>query len=177
MPTPENGSETSSAEDPGTLVIDVVHDPEKPHRQAAMLVKVKKITRGGKETLVKTFPALGGRAGHRTPAGTVSVIDKDPDHRSSIYGRCINLKDNTSRSTGQGQIACKASEKYEGAQMKFYTKIRPTSGFHVGSLQQESHGCIHLSEDHAKWIYENVAKGTPVIVAPMEPKDRKTPKR
>src|SRR6478736_6866867 len=38
------------------------------------------------EQIVADSPISSGKAGHGTPSGNFSVMEKDPDHRSSIYG-------------------------------------------------------------------------------------------
>lgn len=64
----------------------------------------------------------------------------------------------------------------EGFECKYYTQIKGNYLFHSilynvdGSIQDGriglaiSHGCIRLSLDNAKWIYDNIPKGTQVII-------------
>src|SRR5207249_11843503 len=42
------------------------------------------------EEIVADSPISSGKAGHGTPSGNFSVLEKDPDHRSSIYGDFVD---------------------------------------------------------------------------------------
>src|SRR6266571_2184381 len=42
------------------------------------------------EQIVADSPISSGKTGHSTPSGNFSVLEKDPDHRSSIYGDFVD---------------------------------------------------------------------------------------
>src|SRR6476469_8073108 len=42
------------------------------------------------EQIVADSPISSGKSGHTTPSGSLSVLEKDPDHRSSIYGDFVD---------------------------------------------------------------------------------------
>lgn len=89
--------------------------------------------------LVASFPALGGQPGHETPVGHHSVITKiEHGHISSIYH----------------------------APMELYVQFAPMVGFHVGSLSLRSHGCVHLSQDAARRVFDHLDNGDHVDVVP-----------
>src|SRR5580704_19615901 len=60
----------------------------KPPGKVAILIDLPDqhayLSKGGQVLL--TAPISTGREGHDTPAGSYTVIEKDIDHRSSIYG-------------------------------------------------------------------------------------------
>jgi lipoprotein-anchoring transpeptidase ErfK/SrfK len=79
-----------------------------------------------------------GRAGYRTPPGTFNVSFKNINHRSSIYNN---------------------------APMPYSVFFNGGIAFHQGSLQQLSHGCIHLSRAAAQKFFANLSVGDIVQVA------------
>ena len=42
------------------------------------------------EQIVADSPISSGKTGHSSPTGHFSVLEKDPDHRSSIYGDFVD---------------------------------------------------------------------------------------
>jgi hypothetical protein len=81
-----------------------------------------------------------GRAGHRTPTGVFTVLQKNVVHHSS---------------------------KYHEASMPYMERL--TWGgvaIHAGGLPgyPESHGCIHIPMDFAKQLYTVTGSGTNVII-------------
>jgi len=93
---------------------------------------------------------------HPTSGGThaVDASKKDKDHTSNAY----------------------TDSKGNPAPMKYYTPFAPGEGFHVGNVNDMSHGCIHLDEADAKEIYENAGDNVPVVVhVPKVEKKKKAP--
>ena len=113
-------------------------------------------------------PISSGKAGRPTPVGQFSVKEKDPNHRSSIYGSFVDRKGRVVRSGVSTKIdSAPSGTHYEGAPMKWFCRLTDTGvGFHVGILPgyPASHGCIRLPEDIAPLIYQKVKVGTPVRV-------------
>lgn len=84
------------------------------------------------------FKQIAGRAGHRTPTGTFTVQWKNKDHKS---------------------------QEFNQAPMPYAIFFTTTGiAFHVGSLSNPSHGCIHLSEGAAKTYWEALTPGDVVYV-------------
>jgi len=82
-----------------------------------------------------------GRAGHETPTGVFTVLQKDKDHRSTIY---------------------------DSAPMPYMERL--TWGgvaLHAGGLPgyPESHGCVHLPSEFARRLFEISAPGMTVVIA------------
>ncbi|MBC6451128.1 L,D-transpeptidase [Actinokineospora xionganensis] len=82
-------------------------------------------------------PITHGRPGYRTPVGTFKVGWKDIDHKSSIFNN---------------------------APMPYSVFFNGGIAFHAGSLTQQSHGCIHLSNAAAKQYYNSLPVGAIVQV-------------
>jgi lipoprotein-anchoring transpeptidase ErfK/SrfK len=84
-------------------------------------------------------PVTHGRAGWRTPAGTFRVTFKDVDHKSSLF---------------------------DNAPMPYSVFFNGGIAFHAGSLREQSHGCIHLSNVAARMYYNTLKVGDVVQVVP-----------
>jgi L,D-transpeptidase catalytic domain len=81
-----------------------------------------------------------GRAGHETPTGVFTVLQKQKEHRSTIY---------------------------DGAPMPYMERL--TWGgiaLHAGGLPgyPESHGCIHLPSEFARRLFEISPNGMTVVI-------------
>ena len=115
-------------------------------------------------------PISSGKKGHETPTGSFHVLEKDPDHHSSIYGDFVDGKGRTVRSGVSTQIdSAPSGTHYVGASMKWFCRLTDTGvGMHVGILPgyAASHGCVRLPSDIAPLIYEKVKIGTPAVIEP-----------
>ena len=82
-----------------------------------------------------------GKAGHTTPVGVFTILQKDVDHHSSIY---------------------------DDASMPFTERLTWSGvALHAGGLPgyPSSHGCVHLPIAFAKLLFGITHYGTPVIIA------------
>ena len=113
-------------------------------------------------------PISSGKVGHSTPSGHFSVLEKDPDHRSSIYGDFVDGSGRTVRAGISAKIdSAPSGTHYVGASMRWFMRLTGEGvGMHVGILPgyPASHGCIRMSPDGAKLFYDTVRVGTPVKV-------------
>jgi hypothetical protein len=85
-----------------------------------------------------------GRPGHATPVGVFTVLQKQKEHRSTIY---------------------------DGAPMPYMERL--TWGgiaLHAGGLPgyPESHGCIHLPSEFAKLLFDVSSNGMTVVIGAAE---------
>jgi lipoprotein-anchoring transpeptidase ErfK/SrfK len=122
----------------------------------------------GDEVYIDTPISSGKRAG-MTPTGSFKVVEKDKDHRSSLYGDFVDRKGRTVRSGVSTKIdSAPSGTRYVGASMKWFCRFAGAVGMHVGILPgyPASHGCVRLPADIAPLIYEKVKIGTPVEVVP-----------
>ncbi|MCW1885377.1 L,D-transpeptidase family protein [Luteolibacter flavescens] len=116
--------------------------------------------------LVAVSPISSGREGKRSPVGRFSVIEKDIDHRSSLYGNYVRngkvVKENIDIRKGGRP----PGSKFEGVPMPYFLRFSGAYGLHEGNLPgyPASSGCIRLPKRQAKRFYDAVRLGTPVIV-------------
>jgi lipoprotein-anchoring transpeptidase ErfK/SrfK len=120
------------------------------------------------EQVAADSPISSGKAGHGTPTGHFSVLEKDPDHRSSIYGDFVDGSGRVVRAGISAKIdSAPSGTHYVGAPMRWFMRLTGEGvGMHVGILPgyPASHGCIRMSGDGAKLFYDTVKIGTPVTV-------------
>ena len=115
-------------------------------------------------------PISSGKRGHTTPTGSFTVLEKDKDHRSSLYGDYVDSKGRTVRGGISARIdSAPSGTHYVGASMKWFMRLTGEGvGMHVGILPgyPASHGCIRMPEPAAAQFYAHVKVGTPVRVDP-----------
>ena len=69
-------------------------------------------------------PISSGKAGHSTPTGHFSVMEKDANHRSSIYGNFVDRKGRVVRSGISSKIdSAPSGTRYQGAPMKWFCRL------------------------------------------------------
>jgi Domain of unknown function (DUF4157)/L,D-transpeptidase catalytic domain len=146
--------------------------------------------------ILRRMTITSGRSSHPTPTGTFTLDTRDTtleNHRSTEYGQCIDSRGHA-RDVGQGAASCRRGqparparpgrpaqpaqpgERYVGAMMRFFRVFtwsgRSRVGFHVGSLGQASHGCIHLGTSDARWLWNNVPAVTVEVSPPARQRGR-----
>jgi lipoprotein-anchoring transpeptidase ErfK/SrfK len=113
-------------------------------------------------------PISSGKTGHSSPTGHFTVLEKDPNHHSSIYGDFIDRNGRTVRAGVSARIdSAPSGTHFSGATMKWFLRLTGDGvGMHIGILPgyPASHGCIRESVDGAKLFYDHVKVGTPVDV-------------
>lgn len=113
-------------------------------------------------------PISSGKAARRTPTGTFPVLEKDPNHHSSVYGNFVDSRGRVVRGGVSSLIdAAPSGTHFEGAPMTFFMRLTWEGvGMHVGILPgyPASHGCIRLPHDVAQAMYPKVQVGTVVKV-------------
>jgi len=113
-------------------------------------------------------PISSGKAARRTPSGSFTVLEKDPNHHSSVYGNFIDSSGRVVRGGVSALIdAAPSGTHFAGAPMKWFMRLTWEGvGMHVGILPgyAASHGCIRLPADVAQALYAKVKVGTPVKV-------------
>lgn len=116
--------------------------------------------------LVAVSPISSGREGKATPVGRFSVVEKDFDHRSSLYGNYVSgskvVKENVDIRKGGRP----AGTRFQGVPMPYFLRFSGACGLHAGNIPgyPASSGCVRLPKRQAKRFYEAVRVGTPVIV-------------
>jgi lipoprotein-anchoring transpeptidase ErfK/SrfK len=121
----------------------------------------------GDDVAIDTPISSGKRAG-MTPKGSFTVLEKDPDHRSSVYGNFVNSRGEVVRAGVSTRVdSAPSGTHYVGAPMKWFMRLTYEGvGMHVGILPgyPASHGCVRMPEDTAKLFYDHVKVGTPAVI-------------
>ncbi len=109
-----------------------------------------------------------GREGKNTPVGHFSIIRKDQNHASSVYGDFVDSQGNVIQPNVAVTDPKPQGSHFKGASMPFYMQIAPGFGLHAGYLPgyPASHGCIRMPEFMAENFFKSVNTGTPVTIAP-----------
>ena len=115
-------------------------------------------------------PISSGKRGHTTPTGSFTILQKDKDHRSNLYGDYKDSKGRTVRGGISAHIdSAPSGTHFVGAPMKWFMRLTNGGvGMHVGILPgyPASHGCIRMPEPAAALFYSKVKVGTPAVVEP-----------
>ena len=108
-----------------------------------------------------------GREGLNTPYGHFSIIQKDVNHASSLFGDYVDSAgnvvvpnvDNTKDPKPPGA-------HFKGTPMPYFMRIVSGTGLHAGYLPgyPASHGCIRMPEFMAENFFKSVSLGTPVTI-------------
>jgi len=123
--------------------------------------------RGGE--LIGMSPISSGREGNRTPTGNFSIIQKDRDHFSNLFGNYVDSSGNVVvRNVDVMRDRRPAGATFQGAPMPYFMRITGGVGMHTGYLPgvPDSHGCIRMPSELAEAFYSNSTTGTPVRVIP-----------
>jgi lipoprotein-anchoring transpeptidase ErfK/SrfK len=111
-------------------------------------------------------PISSGRAGHLTPTGRFSVLEKDVDHYSSLYGSIVSSSGRTVKSGADMDTPVPKGCHFRRAPMRYFLRFDGAVGTHAGILPgyAASHGCVRMPLSKAQLFYETVELGSPVYV-------------
>jgi lipoprotein-anchoring transpeptidase ErfK/SrfK len=123
----------------------------------------------GDQVYIDSPVSTGKRAG-MTPTGSFKILEKDPDHRSNIYGSFCDSRNRVVREGVSLKVdSAPSGTHFVGAPMRFFCRLTNGGvGMHIGVLPgyPASHGCIRLPADIAPLIYQKVKIGTSVVITP-----------
>jgi len=118
--------------------------------------------------LVGVSRISSGKEDHGTPPGAYKIMEKDKDHKSTIYGV---FKDKLTGKTINDNVDIRVDKIPPGAEflnapMPNFMRFANGIGMHTGYLPgyAASHGCVRMPHEMAEKFFENVQLGTPVIV-------------
>jgi hypothetical protein len=117
--------------------------------------------------LVGQSAISSGREGFDSPTGRYKIMEKDIDHASNLYGEYVDASGNVIKKDVDIQKDPKPPGAiFKGAPMPYFMRVVGGVGMHQGFLPgvPDSHGCIRMPEQMAKIFFENVNKGTPVVI-------------
>jgi hypothetical protein len=108
-----------------------------------------------------------GKPGFSTPPGYYTVVWKDKDHVSTVFGDYVDDFGNVVKSNIDSRKDSRPpGSHYDGARMPFAMFFRGGYAMHQGYVPPyaASHGCIRLPAGMAEPFFENAPLGTPVVV-------------
>ena len=108
-----------------------------------------------------------GKPGFSTPPGHYTVLSKDADHVSSVFGDYVDNYGNVVKSNIDARKDSQPrGTHFDGARMPYAMFFRSGYAMHQGYVPPfaASHGCIRLPKGMARPFFENASVGTPVTV-------------
>ena len=108
-----------------------------------------------------------GREGLNTPHGRFSIIQKDVNHVSTLYGDYVDSAGTVVKPNVDVTKDPKPpGTHFKGAPMPYFMRIVSGIGMHAGYLPgfPASHGCIRMPEFMAENFFKSVSTGTPVTI-------------
>ncbi|HHV32289.1 MAG: L,D-transpeptidase [Ruminococcaceae bacterium] len=103
------------------------------------------------DRMVKNFICSTGLEGSDTPTGTFTVSDRGKSFFSPQY-----------QEGAYYWTRFKGSFLFHSIPFDKNEKIEPEEADKLGT--KASHGCVRLAIEDAKWIYDNVPRGTKVVI-------------
>jgi lipoprotein-anchoring transpeptidase ErfK/SrfK len=146
-------------------------DPDQPISKIVVSIGEQKVFVYQGDRLAGESPVTTGKPGYDTPPGHYTILQKDIDHKSNLYGDFIDPTSGTIID-GNAKVGDKppAGAVYDSADMPYYMRLRDDGvGLHGGYIPgtgPASHGCIRLPHAFAELLFSNVSEGTPVDVNP-----------
>lgn len=144
-------------------------DPNQPITRIEVRIGEQKVIVYQGDEVAGESPTTTGKPGHDTPQGHYTVMVKDIDHKSNLYGVFMDANGYIKDGNAEAGQTPPAGLIYDAADMPYYLRIREDgTGLHAGYLPgyPASHGCIRLPHAFAELLFSNVSVGTPVDVVP-----------
>jgi hypothetical protein len=144
-------------------------NPDEPITRIEVRIGEQKVYVYQDDHIAGVSPTTTGKDGHNTPTGHYTVLQKDIDHKSNLYGVFLDAQGYIVDADAKNGEPPPAGAVYDSADMPYYLRIREDgTGLHAGYLPgyRASHGCIRLPHAFAELLFSNVSEGTPVDVVP-----------
>ena len=144
-------------------------DPNQPITRIEVRIGEQRVYVYQGDEVAGESPTTTGKPGHETPVGHYTVLVKDIDHKSNLYGVFLDANGYVIDGNAEAGQTPPAGAVYDSADMPYYLRIRDDgTGLHAGYLPgyPASHGCIRLPHAFAELLFSNVSVGTPVDVVP-----------
>src|SRR3954466_6762681 len=119
------------------------------------------------KTLVGETTVSTGKPGFGTPPGHYTVLSKDADHVSTVFGDYVDSYGSVVRSNIDSRKDSRPKgSHFDGARMPYAMFFRGGYAMHQGYVPPfaASHGCIRIPKGMAETFFNNASPGTPVIV-------------
>ncbi len=117
--------------------------------------------------LVGVSPISSGRETTGTVTGNYHIMEKDLEHRSSLFGAYADKDGNlVQEDVDTRSDPLPKGMKFIGASMRYFMRIVGGIGMHEGYLPgyPASHGCIRLPTKMATIFFNETPTGTPVEI-------------
>lgn len=118
--------------------------------------------------LAMDFPVATGKKSHPTPTGDFTILAKEKDYASNLYGKIHDAAGTVVISDADSRTDPVPEGGYfVGAQMPYWMRLTQSGvGLHVGYVpgRPASHGCIRLKNDVARELFATTKLGTPVTI-------------
>lgn len=144
-------------------------DPNQPITRIEVRIGEQQVYVFQGDDVAGKSPVTTGKPGHDTPPGHYTILAKDIDHKSNLYGVFLDSRGYVIDGNAEAGMKPPAGAVYDAADMPYYMRIREDGvGMHAGYLPgyPASHGCIRLPHAFAELLFSNVSEGTPVDVVP-----------
>jgi len=144
-------------------------EPDEPITRIEIRIGEQKVYVFQGDHVAGVSPTTTGKDGHNTPPGSYTILSKEINHKSNLYGVFLDSNGYIVDADAHNGQAAPAGAVYDAADMPYYMRIREDgTGMHAGYLPgyRASHGCIRLPNAFAELLYSNVSEGTPVEVIP-----------
>ncbi|MCB1243734.1 MAG: L,D-transpeptidase family protein [Akkermansiaceae bacterium] len=108
-----------------------------------------------------------GSKGHETPPGNYKIIQKNRDHRSTLYGDFVYPDGSIAKKDVDTTVDKQPpGTTFVGARMQNFMRFHNGIGMHAGYLPgfNASHGCVRMPERMSEIFFSNVEVGTPIMV-------------
>lgn len=119
------------------------------------------------------FPVATGKKSHPTPTGSYTILAKEKDYSSNLYGKIYDVTGTVVVADADvRKDAIPEGGKFEGATMPYWMRLTQSGvGLHVGYVpgRPALHGCIRLKRDTASEIFALTQIGTPVTISEKLP--------
>lgn len=142
-------------------------NPDRPITRIEVRLEEQKVYVYQGDDVAGVSPITTGKPGHETPTGHYSILAKDIDHKSNLYGVFLDSNGHIVDSNASVGQEPPAGSVFDAAEMPYYMRIRDDGvGLHAGYLPgyPASHGCIRLPHAFAELLFSNASVGTPVDV-------------
>ena len=145
-------------------------NPNEPITRIRISLSQQKVYVYQGDDIAGESPVTTGKPGHETPTGHYSILVKDIDHKSNLYGVFLDANGNVVDGNAEAGMKPPPNTVYDSADMPYYMRLRDDGvGMHGGYIPgtgPASHGCIRLPHAFAELLYSNVSVGTPVDIVP-----------
>jgi hypothetical protein len=119
------------------------------------------------DQLVGISQVSTGREGFNTPTGSFKVLQKDREHRSSLYGDYVDANQQVVKANVDvNKDPRPPGTTFLGSSMPYFMRVTGGVGMHTGYLPgvPASHGCIRMPDFMAQNFFYNTPMGTPVSI-------------